>query len=209
MDLQFAMQKTEWLPDDDFRSVKIEQIETLRKLAKEDSVALVVHILESHGGMITGEAIEKPVSGAVIPAKEYKKWWDATKKAVKESRKAVVPTKRTENIILRDAGITPAAALVADFEASKDVKGMIKALEAIASDIGAFDEDPEALKKVRIEIDDAAAKAARTQLGRAMQLIAARDEVINSSKALQLDPTLSVSAIWLLAQTLRELPKSW
>ncbi len=187
MDLQFAMQKTEWIAPDDFRAVKIEQIEELRKLAKVDSVALVVHILESHGGMITGEAIETLVSGTVIPEKDYKKWWDATKKAVKESRKAVVPTKRTEPIVLRDSGITPAQALLADFEASKDIKGMIKALEAIAADIGAFEQDSQALKQLLTDIDDGAKKAARVQLGQAMQLIAARDEVIGGSKALELD----------------------
>lgn len=189
MDLQFAMQKTEWLPKDDFRAVKIEQIEELKKLAKTDAVALVIHILESHGGTITGEGIEQLVKGAVIPAKEYKKWWDATKKEVKASRKAVVPTKRTEAIVLRDAAITPAQALLADFEASKDIKGMIKALEAIAADMGAFDEDPEALKKLLADIDDGAKKAARVQLGGAMQLIAARDEVIGNSKTLELDPS--------------------
>jgi len=188
MDLQFAMQKTEWIAVDDFRAVKIEQIEELRKLAKTDAVALVVHILESHGGTITGEAIEVLVSGAVIPAKDYKKWWDATKKAVKESRKAVVPTKRTENIVLRDVGITAAQAMLADFEASRDIKGMIKALEAIAADMGAFDNDSEALKRLLTDIDDGAKKAARVQLGGAMQLIAARDEVIGSSKTLELDP---------------------
>ncbi len=188
MDLQFAMQKTEWIPADDFRAVKIEQIELLRELAKKDSVALVVHILESHGGSITGDAIEQLVSGAVIPAKDYKKWWDATKKAVKESRKAVVPTKRTEAIILRDSGITPAAALVADFEAARDIKGMIKALEAIAADIGAFDNDTESLKRLLADIDEGAKKAARVQLGQALQLVSARDEVISSNTTLELDP---------------------
>ncbi len=188
MDLQFAMQKTEWIAGDDFRAVKIEQIEELRKLAKVDSVALVVHILESHGGTITGDAIETLVSGTVIPEKDYKKWWDATKKAVRESRKAVVPTKRTEPIVLRDANITAAQSLLADFEASKDIKGMIKALEAIAADIGAFEQDAAALKQLIMDIDDGAKKAARVQLGQAMQLIAARDEVIGGSKALELDP---------------------
>jgi transcription elongation GreA/GreB family factor len=189
MDLQFAMQKTEWIATDDFRAVKIEQIEQLRELAKKDSVALVVHILESHGGTITGDAIEQLVSGAVIPTKEYKKWWDATKKAVKESRKAVVPTKRTEAIILRDSDVTPAQSLLADFEAARDIKGMIKALEAIAADIGAFDQDSDALKQLLIEIDDGAKKAARVQLGQAMQLVSARDEVIGSNKTLELDPS--------------------
>jgi transcription elongation GreA/GreB family factor/transcription elongation factor GreA-like protein len=189
MDLQFAMQKTEWIAPDDFRAVKIEQIEQLRELAKKDSVALVVHILESHGGSITGDAIEQLVSGAVIPAKDYKKWWDATKKAVKESRKAVVPTKRTDPLILRNSDITPAAALLADFEAARDIKGMIKALEAIAADMGAFDDDSDALKKLLSDIDEGAKKAARVQLGQAMQLVAARDEVIGSSKTLELDPS--------------------
>ena len=187
MGLQFAMQKTEWLPEDDFRAVKLGQVETLKKLAETDSVALVVHILESHGGSITGEAIEALVSGAVIPEKGYKKWWDATKKALKESRKAVVPTKRTEAIVLRDTDITPAQALLADFEASRDIKGMIKALEAIAADMGAFDENTDSLKALLSEIDDGAKKAARVQLGGAMQLVAARDEVISSSDALELD----------------------
>ncbi|MFK7849726.1 MAG: GreA/GreB family elongation factor [Akkermansiaceae bacterium] len=189
MDLQFAIKKTEWIPEDDFRAVKIEQVEKLRKLAQEDAVALVVHILESHGGTITGEQIEQLVSGAVIPEKGYKKWWDSTKKALKESRKAVVPTKRTEAIVLRDSDITPAQALLADFEASKDIKGMIKGLEAIAADIGAFDDDIDALKQLLNDIDDAAKKAARVQLGHAMQLVAARDEVIDSNKTLELDPS--------------------
>jgi transcription elongation GreA/GreB family factor len=187
MDLQFAMQKTEWIAPDDFRAAKIEQIEELRKLAKLDSVALVVHILQSHNGSITGEAIEALVSGTVIPEKEYKKWWDATKKAVKESRKAVVPTKRTDLIVLRDSTITPAQALLADFEAARDIKGMIKALEAIAADIGAFEQDSAALNQLFKDIDEGAKKAARVQLGQAMQLVAARDEVIAGSKALQLD----------------------
>lgn len=189
MGLQFAMQKTEWIPEDDFRAVKIGQVETLKKLAETDSVALIVHILESHGGSITGEAIEKLVSGTVIPAKDYKKWWDSTKKALKESRKAVVPTKRTESIVLRDAGITPAQAFLADFEAARDIKGMIKALEAIAADMGAFEDDTEPLVKLLTDIDDGAKKAARVQLGQAMQLVAARDEVIGSNSKLELDPS--------------------
>ncbi|MFN5870022.1 MAG: hypothetical protein ACK46A_11940, partial [Akkermansiaceae bacterium] len=46
-----------------------------------------------------------------------------------------------------------------------------------------------ALKKLRSDIDEGAKKAARVQLGQAMQLVAARDEVIGSSKALELDPS--------------------
>ncbi len=187
MELQFAFQKTEWIGPDDFRAKKIEQLEELRSLVKTDPLALVVHLLESHGGSMTGDALEKELSGAVIPEASFKKWWDATKKALRESRLAAVPQKRTEPIILRVGDRSPAEALVADFEAARDIKGMIRALEAIAADIGAFENDTEALKRLLNDIDEGAKKAARVQLGQALQLVAARDEVIGSSKALELD----------------------
>jgi transcription elongation GreA/GreB family factor len=189
MELQFAFQKTEWIAADDFRAKKIEQLEELRVLSKSDPIALLVHLLQSHGGSMTGDALEKELSGAVIPEPTFKKWWDAAKKALRESRLAVVPQKRTEPIVLRVGDRSPAQALVADFEAARDIKGMIRALEAIAADIGAFENDSDALKRLLNDIDEGAKKAARVQLGHALQLVAARDEVIGSSKALALDPT--------------------
>ena len=66
---------------------------------------------------------------------------------------------------------------------------MIKALEAIAADIGAFEDDSQALRQLLSDIDDGAKKASKVKLGGAMQLIAARDEVIGGSKALELDPS--------------------
>jgi transcription elongation GreA/GreB family factor len=213
MDLQFAIQRTEWIPEDDFRARKISQIETLRELAKSDPVATIVQLLESHGGAMTADALEKELSGPVIPTTEYKKWWDATKKAVRESRAATVPTKRTEPFTLRAEGQSPADALLADFEASRDLKGMIRVLEAIAADIGAFDENPEALKRLLIDIDEASRKAARIQLGQALQLVSARDELIDGSKALEIDPTavrlaeiISQADITRLAEEVSSLP---
>ncbi|MCX6878873.1 MAG: GreA/GreB family elongation factor [Verrucomicrobia bacterium] len=188
MELQFALQKTEWIPESDFRAKKIEQLEELRALSKQDPVALVVHLLQSHGGTMTGKALEDALCGTVIPEPDFKKWWDATKKSLRESRRVVIPSKRTEALILRNGDRSPAEALVADFEAARDIKGMIRALEAIAADIGAFDHDTEALKRLLHDIDEGAKKASRVQLGQALQLVAARDEVIGSSKALALDP---------------------
>lgn len=189
MELQFAFQKTEWIPADDFRAKKIEQREELRTLSKSDPINLLVHLLQSHGGSMTGDALEKELSGAVIPEADFKKWWDNAKKALRDSRLAVVPQKRTEAIVLRSGDRSPAEALVADFEAARDIKGMIRALEAIAADIGAFENDTDALKRLLSDIDEGAKKAARVQLGQALQLVAARDEVIGSSKALELDPS--------------------
>jgi transcription elongation GreA/GreB family factor len=188
MDLQFALQKTEWIPADDFRAKKIGENETLRELSGTDPAALVVHLLRSHNGRMTADEIERELSGAVIPADAFKKWWDDAKKRLKESRKVVLPQKRTDPLVLRGGDQSPAEAMLAEFEAAKDIKGMIRALEAIAADIGAFDSDVDALKHLLGNIDGAARKAARVQLGQALQLVAARDEVIGSSKTIALDP---------------------
>ena len=188
MELKFAIQKTEWIPEDDFRAKKIEQLEELRDLSKNDPVGMVIHLLASHGGKMTADALEKELSGGVIPEEKFKKWWDSTKKALRASRKAMVPQKRTEAIVLRAEDFSPAKAMLADFEDARDIRGMIKALEAIASDIGAFDEDHTALAQLLGDIDEGAKKAARVQLGHALQLVAARDEVIGSTKTLELDP---------------------
>jgi transcription elongation GreA/GreB family factor len=204
MELQFAFQKTEWIPADDFRAKKIEQLEELRSLTKSDPINLVIHLLQSHGGSMTGDALEKELSGAVIPEKDFKKWWDNTKKALRDSRLAVVPQKRTEAIVLRTGDRSPAQALVADFEAARDIKGMIRALEAIAADIGAFENDTDSLKRLLSDIDEGAKKAARVQLGQALQLVAARDEVIGSSKALELDDSaVRLSDLLVSADTSR------
>ncbi len=189
MELQFAFQKTEWIAADDFRAKKIEQLEELRTLTKSDPLQLIVHLLQSHGGSMTGDALEKELSGTVIPEPDFKKWWETAKKNLRESRLAIVPQKRTDPIVLRTGDRTPAESLIADFEAARDIKGMIRALEAIAADIGAFENDTDSLKRLLNDIDEGAKKAARVQLGQALQLVAARDEVISSSPALELDPT--------------------
>ncbi|WP_338286993.1 GreA/GreB family elongation factor [Luteolibacter sp. LG18] len=189
MELQFAFQKTEWIPAEDFRAKKVEQLEELRALAKKDPVELVIHLLDSHGGSMTGDALEKELSGAVIAPDDFKKWWDSAKKALRESRRVVVPQKRNESLVLRGGERTPAQELVADFEAARDLKGMIKALEAIAADIGAFANDQDSLRQLLVDIDEGARKSSRVQLGLSLQLLAARDEVVGTAKALELDPS--------------------
>ncbi|MEM1083841.1 MAG: GreA/GreB family elongation factor [Verrucomicrobiota bacterium] len=180
MDLKFAMQKTEPLASDDFRARKVEELESLRELSKSDPVGLVVLLLESHGGSMTVDALEKEISGGVVEEKAFKKWWESAKKALRESKKVVVPARRTEALTLRAGDMTPAQALVADFEAARDLKSMSKALEAIAEDVALFKDDPEGLKRLLVDIDEAAKKGTKLHLGQALELLSLRDSLIGS-----------------------------
>lgn len=185
MDLQFAVQKTEPLEDNDFRARKVEELESLRELAKSDPVALVVLLLESHGGTMTVDALETEISGAVVEAKAFKKWWEAAKRLLRENKRVVVPARRTEALMLRDGDLTPAQALVADFEAARDLKGMSKALEAITGDVALFKEDPESLKRLLAVIDESAKKGTRIHLGQVLELLSLRDGLIKAVDVLE------------------------
>jgi len=182
MDLQFVMQKTEPLQADDFRAKKIEQIEELRHLAKSDPVELAAHVLQSHGNSMTLDAFEKELNGPVIPAADFKKWWDNAKKLMAASKRVVVPPRRTDMIVLRTGGMTPAQALVADFEAARDLKVKAKTLEAIAAEVHLFAEDEDTLRRLYEDIEAEVKRGTRLHLGNVFELLLIRDQMAGSSK---------------------------
>ncbi|QJE98360.1 GreA/GreB family elongation factor [Luteolibacter luteus] len=186
MDLQFAIQRTEPLDPGDFRAKKVEQLEELRLLAKSDPVGLVIHLLESHGGTMSVDALEKELTGAVVGANDFKKWWDNTKRSLRDSKRVIVPSRRTEPLSLRAGDLSPAEALVSDFEQARDLKTMSKALEAITSDLALFKGEPQALQRLLADINESAAKSVRIQLGPALELLSARDEMIRAFKGIEL-----------------------
>jgi transcription elongation GreA/GreB family factor len=188
MGLKLAIQKTEPLPDDDFRARKVEQIEELRELSASDPVEMVVHLLQSHGGSMSLDALEKELCGPVVAAEQFKKWWELTKKALRQSRRAVVPAKRTEPLVLRDDDLSPAQSLVADFEAARDLKSMLRAMEAIAGELRLFDDEPETLARLLADIDEACRKGLRLHLAEVIELLIVRDDIIGRGRALELDP---------------------
>ena len=202
MDLQFAIQKTQPIPEDDFRAKKVEGIEHLRELATNDPVALVVYLLESHEGSMTVDALERELVDSVIPEPDFKKWWDATKRALRDSKRVVVPSRRTEHLTLRDADVAPFQALINDFEEARDLKSMSKALEAIVTDLGLFKAEPEALRPVIDAVDDSAKKGTRMQLSLALELLALRDDIIRGIKGLELaDEALRLSNVLLAEES--------
>ncbi|MCW1921607.1 GreA/GreB family elongation factor [Luteolibacter arcticus] len=180
MDLQFAIQRTETLDDGDFRAKKVEQLEELRALSKSDPVELVVHLLASHGGTMTVDALEKELSGAVIAADDFRKWWESAKRSLRESKRVVVPSRRTDPLSLRSGDMSPAEALVSDFEQARDLKTMAKALEAITGDLALFKADTAALQRLLAGINETAAKNVRISLGPALELLSARDEMVRA-----------------------------
>lgn len=196
MGLQLAIAKTEALAADHFRAQKLEAMEELRELAVSDPVELVRRTLKSNGGTLKIDQLERELIGSVVPEENYKKWWDSAKKLLRESRAAVVPTKRTEPLVLRDENISPADSLLQDFEAARDFKAKARALEAIIKDFKHFKDNAEAQEAINKSIDESVRKGMKLHLGQALDLLVGRDELMAASAVMELDASaLRVSDI--------------
>ena len=75
------------------------------------------------------DQLDAELCGSVVEEPGYKKWWEKTKKALRESKRVSVPTKRTDPLVLRDESTGPGEALVDDLEQARSPKARVKALE--------------------------------------------------------------------------------
>jgi len=109
------------------------------------------------------------------------------KKALRESRAAVVPTKRTEPLVLRDENLTPGESMVSDFFEAKDLKAKARALETIIKDFTHVKDDAEAQAKIASDIDTTVRKGIKFHLGQALDLLVGRDDLMEVSDNLVLE----------------------
>ena len=189
MALKFALQKLEPLADDAFGAQKVGQLDELKDLVKDDPIELVRRTIEGAGGSMTADQLERELKGSIIEEKAYKKWWDTTKKTLREKRAAVVPPRRTELITMRDPNASPGAVLVEEYLQAQTLKSRIKALDAIQADSGLFKEEADTLKPVLEDVNATAKKGLKLHLSDVLNLLACRNELVDGIEALSLGDT--------------------
>lgn len=194
MGLKLAIQKTEPLEPSDFRAERVEKLGELRELAEKDPAELIVRMLESHGGSLKPDQADKELCGTIIPEEKYKKWWDKAKKIAREGGRVVVPSKRTEPLVLRDANMTPLESLVGEFREARDLKVKATVLDSLKNETESLAKDVEVLNTLATEIDESVKKALKLSLGQALDLLACRDELFSSVEgAVLADGSLRIS----------------
>lgn len=186
MGLKMAIQKTEVLDGDNFKAQKLESLDELRALAESDPVELLKRTLKSSDGVMKMDAIDRELKGSVVPADKYSKWWDGAKKALRESRIAIVPSKRTDPIVLRDEDMSSGESLLMDYATARDLKAKAKALEAINKEFKQLKGQEERLQELIADIDDTARKGLKLSLGVSLDMLASRDELLARCESLEL-----------------------
>lgn len=181
--LSFAIGSLEPLPEDHLLARRVADLPGLQEMARERPADLVALALKSHGGKMSLDALEAALSPRVIPAADYKGWWSAAKKALKNRRHIVVPVKRTEMLTMRDEDASHGNAMFTDLVNARDLKAKITAMARIQKDLDLFPDPATDLVPIFNEISDTVRKAWKLHLKDALQLLLARDELAEVAKA--------------------------
>src|SRR5437016_6560714 len=131
MQVQYAADNLTPLAPEHFLARKASDLLSIKKLAREDPVAVVRNILESLGGQATVGQISEWLIGDVFAEAEWKRWWESTKKSLKASGAFSVPVKKTESIQLRREGVLHTDELIAAFNKARQPREQLAALEQI------------------------------------------------------------------------------
>ncbi|MBK8040650.1 MAG: GreA/GreB family elongation factor [Verrucomicrobiaceae bacterium] len=180
MKLGFAANSLEILPSDSILARRLTDLDGLKALAKDNAPALVELALKSSGNTLSLDGLEILLKGKIIPEAEYKRWWETAKKALKAHRHVVVPAKRAEKLILRDQTEKPGTVMVKSFLAVRDLKGKLAALASIQKDLDLFEDAKTELVPIFQDITDTVRKSYKLQLKESVQLLLARDELIEN-----------------------------
>src|SRR4030095_5167734 len=113
MQTQYAAENLTPLAPDHFLARKANDLASIKKLAREDPVALVRNIIESLGGQATVVQIGEWLVGDVLSEAEWKRWWESTKKLLKGSGAFSIPVKKAEHIHLSCARMSNTDELIA------------------------------------------------------------------------------------------------
>lgn len=183
MKLEFAAKSLDPIPDTHILARRHADAAGLQSLARNDRPALVRAILESHGGSMLLDTFEAVVKPKIVSEREFKNWWEGTKKELRSRPEFIVPSKRNLPLELRAGSLAPHEALIDDFRKARDLKVKARALDAISREIELFQE-PAELDAILREADESAAQNLRLRPVEALDLILSRDELRDKVKAL-------------------------
>ncbi len=181
--LSFAITSLEIIPSDHLLARRLTDLDTLKEMAAKNAPGLVELALKSSGNSLHLDALERLLKGRIIADADYKKWWEGAKRALKTHRHIVVPAKRTENLVLRDQAENAGTQMVKAFLAARDLKTKLATLASIQKDIDLFSDPKTELIPVFQDISDSARKSVKLNLKECLQLLLARDELVENLAA--------------------------
>jgi len=175
MQFAYAAESLTALARDHVSVQKVESAPALRKKALEDPVAVVQDCIRSLGPQATADHIQALLSPEVIPAADYKKWWDSAKRALKKNGHFYVPGKKNEALRKLDAPSALGDSALEHLRLANGPKAVLTALSTVAKHWPEIKSDS-ILNEIAELLDATLSKVPKSQLPIQIELALARDD---------------------------------
>jgi transcription elongation GreA/GreB family factor len=123
MQLAYAADSLTPISNEHIEVRKMTDLDGLKRLAAEDPVALLRLVLLGLNRAALADRIEAALSGSVIPADQWKKWWENARKLLKKDAHFDLPDRKTDPIVLRTAPVSQQDEIL---EAFHNAKGLVQ-----------------------------------------------------------------------------------
>jgi transcription elongation GreA/GreB family factor len=178
MQLQYAAENLVVIPAEHFLARKASDLTGMKKLAKDDPVAVVRNILESLDGNATAQQISDWMVPDLFSEADWKKWWESARKQMKASGVFSIAAKKTDPIQIRAEGVSHTDELIEAFNYARQPKQQIAALEQIIKADQQFKEPEKQLQPVIAAIENVATRNQRLHPELAFELVLGRDDLM-------------------------------
>ncbi|MCE0483142.1 MAG: GreA/GreB family elongation factor [Methylacidiphilales bacterium] len=175
MQFAYAAESLTPLAPDHVLVQKAESIDAFREKAKSDPVAVIKDCIRSLGPQATADNIHTLLSPEVIPAAEYKKWWDGAKRALKKNGLFYVPGKKNEALRELEAPTALGDSAFENLRLANGPKAVLTALTNVSKYWSEIKGDA-ALNEVAEILEATMAKIPKSQLAGQIEMALVRDE---------------------------------
>jgi len=200
MQLQYAAETLTFIPSEHILARAATDATAVREQSAKDPVGLVRSIIADHGGKATADEIAATLVPSVFDAAGFKKWFEATKKKLKNDGHFQIPAKKGDPILLQETAQNPHERLIEQFRTARHPKDQVTALDAALKSLGDFAKEAEELRSLASEVEEAAKRGGKIHAAKAIELLLARDEICARHESLKPGPD-AASIAGLLAES--------
>jgi len=177
MQLEYAAQTLTSVGSEDVLALKSSDPAALKKKAKDEPAEVVRLCIQSLGDGANAENIQKVLSPDVIPAEQWKKWWDGAKRAMRKDGHFYIPTRKSEAFRALEAPSALGQQALENLRLAVGYKALVNALVPLTRHWPEIKNQAIA-DEVRDTINKVLIRMPRTQLPQCIELALARDEFL-------------------------------
>ncbi|MDZ4787456.1 MAG: GreA/GreB family elongation factor [Blastochloris sp.] len=180
MDFKYSATSLELLEEDHIESRKLINLAAVQAEAVANPLATMRSVVKSLQPAASPDRIEMVLCPSVVAKADWKKWWEAAKRAMKKDGHFTLPTKRSETIVLHEAPPDLGAQAVESVSRVIGPKAKLAALEETlkySKDL----KDHALMETLVADIDETLLKVPSSQLVYAVELAIIRDELIEAA----------------------------